>query len=64
VSDDRRLSGLKPIGKAGAKDDLLLTPPPATFRFICEGLESVNVELELAPLPLLPPCECSPSGNA
>jgi hypothetical protein len=64
VNDDLRLSGLNPMGKAGASDDLLLSlpPAPATLRLYCEGLERVNVELELAALPLLP-CDGNPSGN-
>jgi len=65
VNDDLRLSGLKPIGNAGANDDLLLSFPfpPATLRLYWDGLERVKVELELAALPLLP-CDGNPSGNA
>jgi hypothetical protein len=62
VNDDLRLSGLKPMGKAGASDDLLLIFPPATLRLYCDGRERVNVELELAALPLLA-CDENPSGN-
>jgi hypothetical protein len=53
------------MGKAGASDDLLLSlpPAPATLRLYCDGLERVNVELELAALPLLA-CDGNPSGNA
>jgi len=51
------------MGKAGANDDLLLIFPPATLRLYCDGRERVNVELELAALPLLA-CDENPSGNA
>ena len=56
---------MNPIGNAGASDDLLLSlpPAPATLRLYCDGRERVNVELELAALPLLA-CDENPSGKA
>ena len=51
------------MGKAGAKEDLLLSLPVFDATPNCEGLDKVNVELELAPLPLRPDCDGNASEN-